>query len=97
MLGAVAARYRHHSPAHPRGELRPRGGDAGTYRRGLGPLRRGDFLVPHQEELHQDLERFRLSGVPPGRYVVKAWIDSKTTKDFPVELKEDATLRVDFP
>jgi plastocyanin len=40
---------------------------------------------------------FRLSGVPPGRYIVKAWIDSKTTKEFPVELKEDATLRVDFP
>jgi plastocyanin len=40
---------------------------------------------------------FRLTGVPPGRYTLKAWIDSKTTKELPVELKDDATLRVDFP
>lgn len=40
---------------------------------------------------------FRLPGVPAGRYVLKAWIDSKTTKEAPVELKDDATLRVDFP
>ncbi|HUR58189.1 MAG TPA: carboxypeptidase regulatory-like domain-containing protein, partial [Opitutaceae bacterium] len=40
---------------------------------------------------------FRLGGLPPGRYVVKAWIDSKTTKEFPVELKGDAPVRVDFP
>lgn len=40
---------------------------------------------------------FRLTGVPAGRYTVKAWIDSKTTKELTVELKDDAALRVDFP
>ena len=40
---------------------------------------------------------FRLTGLPAGRYVLKAWIDSKTTKETPVELAADATRRVDFP
>ncbi len=40
---------------------------------------------------------FRLPAVPAGRFVLKAWIDSKTTKESPVELRDDATLRVDFP
>src|SRR5438874_10475188 len=41
--------------------------------------------------------RFRLSGLPSGRYTLKAWIDSKTTREQPVELKSGATLRTDFP
>src|SRR5467141_3827529 len=41
--------------------------------------------------------RFRLSGLPSGHYMLKAWIDSKTTREKPVELKRGATLRVDFP
>ena len=41
--------------------------------------------------------RFRLSGLPSGRYILKAWIDSKTTREQPVELKRGATLHVDFP
>lgn len=41
--------------------------------------------------------RFRLPGLPAGRYTLKAWIDSKTTQAKPVELAEGATLRVDFP
>jgi plastocyanin len=41
--------------------------------------------------------RFRLSGVPAGRYVLKAWIDSKTTRVQPVELKTGTTAHVDFP
>ena len=41
--------------------------------------------------------RFRLSGLPSGRYMLKAWIDSKTTREQPVELKRGATLHVDFP
>src|SRR5436853_1374112 len=41
--------------------------------------------------------RFRLSGLPSGHYTLKAWIDSKTTREKPVELKRGATLRVDFP
>lgn len=40
---------------------------------------------------------FRLPGVPVGRYTVKAWIDSKTTKESAVELKDDVLLRVNFP
>lgn len=40
---------------------------------------------------------FKLTGVPPGRYTLKAWIDSKTTKAMAIEVKDDAPLRVDFP
>jgi len=41
--------------------------------------------------------RFRLSGLPSGHYTLKAWIDSKTTREKPVELKRGATAHVDFP
>jgi plastocyanin len=41
--------------------------------------------------------RFRLSGLPSGRYTLKAWIDSKTTRQQSVELKSEATAHVDFP
>ena len=41
--------------------------------------------------------RFRLSGLPAGHYTLKAWIDSKTTREQPVELKSGATLHTDFP
>jgi plastocyanin len=41
--------------------------------------------------------QFRLSGLPSGHYTVKAWIDSKTTRERPVELKSGATLHVDLP
>jgi plastocyanin len=41
--------------------------------------------------------RFRLSGLPPGHYTLKAWIDSKTTREQPVELKRGATLHVELP
>lgn len=40
---------------------------------------------------------FRLTGLPAGRYTLKVWIDSKTTRERPVELADGATLRVDFP
>ncbi len=40
---------------------------------------------------------FRLTGLPPGRYTLKAWLDSKTTLERPVDLSIGATLRVDFP
>lgn len=40
---------------------------------------------------------FRLSGLPAGRYILKAWLDSKTTLERPVELANDSALRVDFP
>jgi plastocyanin len=40
---------------------------------------------------------FRLEGIPPGHYVLKAWVDSRTTREQPVVVTEGATLRVDFP
>jgi plastocyanin len=40
---------------------------------------------------------FRLDRVPAGHYTLKAWIDSRTTKDKPVDLKSGQTLHVDFP
>src|SRR5438477_8212247 len=41
--------------------------------------------------------RFRLSGLPSGHYTLKAWIDSKITRERPVELKSGETMHVDFP
>jgi plastocyanin len=41
---------------------------------------------------------FRLSGLPSsGRYMLKAWIDSNTTREHPVELRAGKTAHVDFP
>jgi plastocyanin len=40
--------------------------------------------------------RFRLTGLPAGRYTLKAWIDSKTTLERVVELRADTTLQADF-
>jgi plastocyanin len=41
--------------------------------------------------------RFRLSGLPSGRYTLKAWLSSKTTLERPVELASGSTLHVDLP
>ena len=41
--------------------------------------------------------RFRLSGLPSGHYLLKAWIDSKTTREQPVDLRDGATVHIDFP
>jgi plastocyanin len=41
--------------------------------------------------------RFRLSGLPAGHYTLKAWIDSRTTREMPVDLNNGQTLHVDFP
>jgi plastocyanin len=40
---------------------------------------------------------FRLSGLPAGHYTLKAWVDSRTTREQPVDLKSGSTLHVDFP
>jgi plastocyanin len=40
--------------------------------------------------------RFRLSRLPAGHYTLKAWIDSKTTRERPVELKSGETLHINF-
>ncbi len=41
--------------------------------------------------------RYRLPGLPAGRYTLKVWLDSKTTLERPVELAEGTTGTVDFP
>lgn len=41
--------------------------------------------------------RFRLDKLPPGHYTLKAWIDSRTTREKPVELRDGQTLHVDLP
>jgi plastocyanin len=40
---------------------------------------------------------FKLSGLPAGKYTLKAWIDSRTTRAQPVDLKSGSTVHVDFP
>ncbi|EDY17755.1 hypothetical protein CfE428DRAFT_4794 [Chthoniobacter flavus Ellin428] len=40
---------------------------------------------------------YRLTGLPAGHYTLKAWVDSKTTKEQPVDLKSGGTLHLDFP
>jgi plastocyanin len=41
--------------------------------------------------------RFRLNKLPSGHYTLKAWINSRTTREQPVELKSGSTLHIDFP
>jgi plastocyanin len=41
--------------------------------------------------------RFKLSGLPPGHYTLKAWVDSKTTLERVVELTDGGTVRVEWP
>jgi len=41
--------------------------------------------------------RYRLDGIPPGRYVAKAWIDSRSTRSLPVEIHDGVATRADFP
>lgn len=40
---------------------------------------------------------YRLTNLPAGHFVVKAWINSKTTRERPVDLKSGAVLQVDIP
>jgi plastocyanin len=45
-----------------------------------------------------DIEgRFRLSGLPSGNYVLKAWLSSKTTLERPVTLTDGARLQIELP
>jgi plastocyanin len=39
---------------------------------------------------------FRLGGLPSGRYTLKAWLNSKTTLERPVELVNGSVTRIDF-
>jgi plastocyanin len=40
--------------------------------------------------------RFRLTGLPSGHYAVKAWVDSRSTREQEVDLKGGATVHLDF-
>jgi plastocyanin len=60
---------------------------------------RGLILVldtPHFTTSDTD-GHYRLSGLPAGHYILKAWVDSKTTREQPIDLKSGATIHVDFP
>ena len=41
--------------------------------------------------------RYRLEGLPSGRFVLKVWLDSRTTLSRPVDLEAASTLHADFP
>ena len=41
--------------------------------------------------------RYRLSGLPAGHYTLRAWLTSKSTLERPVDLKDGATIHVNFP
>jgi plastocyanin len=41
--------------------------------------------------------RFRLDKLPAGHYTLKAWIDSRTTREKPIDLTNGQTLHVDLP
>jgi plastocyanin len=60
---------------------------------------RGLILVlatPHFA-VTDDSGHFKLTGLPAGHYTLKAWIDSRTTREHPVDLKTGSTAHVDFP
>jgi len=40
--------------------------------------------------------KFRLSGVPPGRYTLKVWLNSKTTLERTVDLVDGSVTQIDF-
>lgn len=40
--------------------------------------------------------RFQLKGIPPGRYVLKAWLDSRIVREQTVDVPDNGTLHVDF-
>lgn len=54
------------------------------------------LATPHFTVTNEE-GRYRLAAIPPGRYVLKAWVDSRTVRSQPVEVVGNATLRVDFP
>jgi plastocyanin len=66
--------------------------DIHEHMRGLILVLNSPYFVMTDTDGH-----FRLSGLPAGHYTLKAWIDSRTTREKPVELKNGQTLHVDFP
>ncbi len=66
--------------------------DIHEHMRGLILVLNSPYFVMTDTDGH-----FRLSGLPAGHYTLKAWVDSRTTREKPVELKDGQTLHVDFP
>jgi plastocyanin len=52
--------------------------------------------TPHFTRTDTD-GRFRLTGLPAGKYKLKAWVSSKTTLERTVDLAKGQTLRVELP
>jgi plastocyanin len=65
--------------------------DIHEHMRGLILVLNSPYFVMTDTDGH-----FRLRGLPAGHYTLKAWIDSRTTREKPVELKDGQTLHVDF-
>ena len=60
---------------------------------------RGTILVldtPYFQKTDGD-GNYRLTQLPAGRWVLKAWLEDETVREQPVELRDGATVRVDFP
>jgi plastocyanin len=66
--------------------------DIHEHMRGLILVLNSPYFVMTDTDGH-----FRLSGLPAGHYTLKAWVDSRTTREKPVELKDGQTLHIDFP
>jgi plastocyanin len=41
--------------------------------------------------------RYRLTNLPAGHFTLKVWIDSRTTRERPIDLSKDATMHLDLP
>ena len=40
---------------------------------------------------------YRLTGLPPGSYTLKAWLNSRSTLEHPVQIKSGSALHINFP
>jgi len=41
--------------------------------------------------------KYRIEGLPAGHFVAKAWIDSRTTREAPIDVRADSSAHADFP
>ena len=66
--------------------------DIHEHMRGLILVLDTPYFVTTQPDGH-----FRLTNLPAGKFTLKAWIDSRTTREKPIELKNGSTSHVNFP
>jgi plastocyanin len=66
--------------------------DIHEHMRGLLLVVDTPYFVVTNEQGH-----FRLTGLPPGHYTLRAWVDSRTTREHPVDLEAGTTAHIDFP